>query len=52
MSLSNISSTIHELTKDFAELSPLILVFTASILTAISCYKKVVSAWPQKNDIG
>ena len=48
MALNNISSTVHELTKAFAEVSPLILIVTAAILTAIASYKKVVVAWPKK----
>ena len=49
--VSDISSTIHELSKAFSELSPLILGVTAVILTAIASYKKVAAAWPQKNVI-
>jgi len=52
MTITDVSSFIHDLTKAFAELSPLILVMTATILTAIAGYKRVVAASPQKNLIG
>lgn len=52
MTTSDISSKIQDLTKLFADLSPLILIITAVMLRAISGYKKVLAAWPQKNVIG
>jgi hypothetical protein len=52
MTIADIASILHELTNVFAEFSPLISVITATILTAIISYKKVVTAWPQKNLIG
>jgi hypothetical protein len=52
MTIVDISSIVHALTSIFSDVLPLILAVTAAILTALSSYKKVTAAWPQKKVMG
>jgi len=48
MTIPNIASEIHELTKAFNELPTLAWSIAGAILAVLAALKKVIAAWPQK----